>query len=311
MTRIIHALPLLLLAVAPLSPDVAEAGLRVVATTSDLGDLARLVGGDDVEVSVLCPGSTDPHYLSAKPSLARKLGKADLLVYNGLELEIGWLPRLIRKARNPKVRPGGDGELDCSSALTEVLGVPHDHVDRGHGDIHAQGNPHYTLDPRAMVRVARHMAARMGELDPDHAAAHAARADSFARVIRGRLAGWEADIAPARAGHVLLYHQTWAYLVHWLGLDVYGEIEHRPGITPSPRHVQEMIDRGRELGDVIVVAATWSHIDVARRAAHRMGAPLAVLPASTGAVDGVDSYLHLIDAIVKGLATAAAEGAGS
>ncbi len=300
----------MILAALLLGAASASAGLKVVATTSDLGNLAALVGGEDVEVSILCPGDSDPHYLPAKPSLARKLGKADLLVYNGLELEVAWLPPLITKARNPKVRPGAKGDLDCSTALTEILDVPGRGADRGQGDIHPLGNPHYNLDPRAMVLVAQRMAARMGELDPDHAADYARRADAFAQAMRGKLREWETAIAPVRAGHILLYHQTWTYLVHWLGLDVYGEIEHRPGIAPSPKHVQQMVERGRELGDVIVVAATWSHIDVARRTAERIGAPLAVLPAATGAEDGIDGYIQLIDTIVARLVAAAGERGG-
>ena len=293
----------LLLAAGP-----AAAELKVVATTSDLGSVAASVGGDDVSVTVLCRGSSDPHNLPAKPSLARKLAKADLLVYNGLELEVGWLPQLLGKARNPRVRPGARGELDCSSALTEILHVPDGNADRGLGDVHPLGNPHYMLDPRAVVKVAGRMAERMAELDPDHADDYRRRAADFAEEIRGRLAGWHAAVAPARAGHVLLYHRTWSYLTAWLELDVYGEIEHRPGIAPSPRHVQEMVERGRELGDVIVIAATWSHIDVARRAADRLGAPLAVLPAAVGADEGVDDYIALIDAITARIAAAAEEG---
>ena len=97
--------------------NICDARLKVVATLSDLGWIAEEVGGDDVEVSVLCPGYQDPHYLPAKPSLARKMRSADLLVYNGLELEIGWLPVLIDAARNPRIRPGSRGELDCAHQI--------------------------------------------------------------------------------------------------------------------------------------------------------------------------------------------------
>lgn len=295
------------LAVLALGAAPAAAALKVVATLQDLGEVARVVGGDAVEVTVLCPGPTDPHYLPAKPSLARSLGKADLLLYNGLELEVGWLPSLIKKARNPRVRPGAAGELDCSAALQNVLDVPEGPVDRGLGDIHPLGNPHYTLDPLAMAEVAHIVAHRLADLDPERADGYAARAEAFAADLHARVPAWREAAAAVRGGHVLLYHQTWTYLVHWLGLDVYGEIEHRPGIAPSPKHVQGVIEQGRTLGDVIVVAATWSHLDVARQTAERIGAPLAVLPASTGAEDGVDTYVELIDTIVARLAAAAAE----
>lgn len=301
--------PILILfaAVLALWGGPAAAELKVVATLADLGDIARIVGGDDVKVDVLCPGPTDPHYLPAKPSLARKLGKADLLVYNGLDLEVGWLPTLLGKARNPRVRPGAPGELDCSTALDHILDVPEHEVSRAEGDIHPQGNPHYYLDPHSMVLVARLMAERMGEIDPENALAFANRAEEFVRELDARIAQWEIAAASVREHHILLYHQTWAYLVHWLDLDVYGEIEHRPGISPSPKHVQSVIKQGLELGDVIVVAATWSHLDVAVGVADRIGAPLAILPAATGAEDGIDGYIALMDEIIKRLAAAAQE----
>ena len=81
-------------------PATAGDELHVVCTLTDLGWLAERVGGDDIEVAVLCPGEYDPHFLPARPSLARRLGKADLLCYNGLELEVGWLPVLLDKARS-------------------------------------------------------------------------------------------------------------------------------------------------------------------------------------------------------------------
>ncbi len=300
---------LLVFAVSLVMAGPVSAKLKVVATLSDLGQVAEAVGGEDIEVTVLCAGPTDPHYLPAKPSLARKLGQADLLIYNGLELEIGWLPSLIKKARNPKVRPGARGELDCSTTLHHVLEVPDGPVDRGHGDIHPLGNPHYTLDPMAMVDVAHALAERLSELDPPNADAYTARGEAFAADITARVPVWQQTLAAAGKHHILLYHQTWTYLIHWLDLDVYGEIEHRPGISPSPRHVQLMIEQGRRLGDVVVLAATWDHLDVARRAADRIEAPLAIVPAATGAEDGVDTYIALIDTIVARLAAAAIEGA--
>ncbi len=110
--------------------------------------------GPDVEVTVLCPPEMDPHFLPAKPSLARKLSQADLLVYNGLELEVGWLPQLINKARNPDIKPGSVGDVDCSRAVTDLLEVPGANIDRSEGDVHPQGNPHYTLDPQRMAQAA-------------------------------------------------------------------------------------------------------------------------------------------------------------
>lgn len=289
----------------------ARAELKVVTTLTDLARVAEVVGGEDVTVDVLCPGGQDPHYLPAKPSLARKLSKADLLCYNGLELEIGWLPQLIGKARNPKVRPGTSGDLDCSAAVVHPLEKPQGSADRGQGDVHPLGNPHYTLDPRLTVAVGRLMAERMARLDPDHADAYHERAERYADAVAERLPAWEARVAAMREHPVIIYHRNWSYLADWLGLDVVAEIEHRPGISPSPRHVQEVIHTGRELQAPIVIAAAWDHLDVAKEVAERIGAPLTVLPGYSGALDGTDAYFDFIDTICDRLHEAVVAAQGS
>ena len=283
------------------------AELKVVTTISDLARIAEAVGGDAVKVSTLCPGPRDPHFLPAKPSLARKLAKADLLCYNGLELEIGWLPLLLDKARNPRIKPGARGDMDCSGALEHILDVPGGMVDRSMGDVHALGNPHYTLNPENAVLVARAMARRMSELDPQQKDAYTARAESFALEIAARLPLWHDQLAEARTKSIILYHQHWNYFTHWQGLDVAGEIENRPGITPSPRHVQNIIDKGRHLAGVLVIAAQWDHLEVAREVSERIGAPLAVLPGYSGAQAGTDDYFAFIDRLCLRVAEAAAQ----
>lgn len=287
--------------------DQSLAELNVVTTISDLARIAEAVGGDDAKVSALCPGPRDPHFLPAKPSLARKLSKADLLCYNGLELEIGWLPLLLDKARNPRIKPGARGDMDCSSVLEHVLNVPAGTVDRSMGDIHPLGNPHYTLNPENAVLVARAMARRMGELDPQREAAYTARAEVFAGEVATRTPHWQHQLAVARTKSIILYHQHWNYFTDWQGLTVVGEIENRPGIAPSPRHVKSIIDKGRGLDGVVVIAAQWDHLDVAREVVERIDAPLAVLPGYSGAQKGTDDYFAFIDRLCTGVAEAAAQ----
>ncbi len=293
-----------MLVVATAGTSVAK--LTVVTTISDLARIAEAVGGDDAKVSALCPGPRDPHFLPAKPSLAHKLAKADLLCYNGLELEIGWLPLLLDKARNPRIKPGAQGDMDCSGALERILDVPGGNVDRSMGDIHALGNPHYTLNPANAVLVAQAMARRMGELDPQNAADYTARADAFAAEMASRMPVWHDQLAEARTRSIILYHQHWNYFTDWQDLKVVGEIENRPGITPSPRHVQTMIDKGRGLPGVFVIAAQWDHQDVAEEVAERIGTSLAVLPGYSGAQKGTDDYFAFIDRLVTRVAEAAA-----
>lgn len=298
---------ILAVAIACVAPP-AQAKLKVVATLSDLGWIAAEIGGPDAEVSVLCPGPQDPHYLPARPSLTRKLRKADLLVYNGLELEVGWLPVLIKTARNNKLKPGSRGELECAAAVDELLDVPSGRVDRSQGDIHPLGNPHYLLDPRHGVAVAHLMAERMAELDPDHADGYLARAQVFDQAVAARLPEWQRLAAPAAGCPTIVYHQHWEYLLHWLGIEAIGAIEHRPGINPSPGHVSEVVNLGRRQPCVFVMAATWDKQNIAEKAAQRMDAPLVVLPGAVEAEDAAHGYLAMFEVICTRLGQAARDG---
>jgi len=278
--------------------------MKVVCTTSDLGWLATEVGGDRVEVSVLCPGERDPHFLPAKPSLARKLGKADLLCYNGLELEVGWLPVLLEKARNPQVRPGQPGDLDCAGALEKVLEVPVGEVSRAQGDVHPEGNPHYLLDPRNGLLVARLMAERMAAMLSDEADNFFLRAEQLEADLEPRIKGWQEQADALRIRPLVVYTKQWEYLADWLGLDILGAVEHRPGISPSPRHVDELVGQAEQAGVRELVAAPWNHLDVAEKAAARMNVALVILPAAVDSREGAESYPALFDIILADLRAA-------
>ena len=298
----------LILAVILLTAGVADSGyakLKVVATLADLGWIAEQVGGDDAEVSVLCPGYQDPHYLPAKPSLARKMRSADLLVYSGLELEIGWLPVLIEAARNPRIRPGSRGELECALAIEQVLEKPTGDVDRSRGDIHPLGNPHYLLDPRNGIAVAQLMAERMAELDPGKADAYRLRAEGLKSQMESLVTQWRESLGDLSLNRVIVYHQHWEYLLEWIGLTQIGAIEHRPGISPSPRHVEEIINLGRSTEGVFVIAATWDNTKISEEAARRMEKQLVVLPGAVGANEEASGYPELFTYICRQLADAA------
>src|SRR5690348_4599014 len=101
----------------------ALAAVVVVATTPDLAAIARQIGGSAVEVSSLALPTQDPHFVDARPNLAVLLNKADLLVVQGLDLEVGWLPVLQTTARNPKILTGAPGYLDASAFVT-VMEAP-------------------------------------------------------------------------------------------------------------------------------------------------------------------------------------------
>src|SRR5438094_6487764 len=167
------------------------AALHVVSSIPTLGSLAKEVGGNHVEVESLGKGYHDPHFVEPKPSLMLVLNKADLLLHVGLELEIGWLPPLVLGSRNPKIQTGELGNLDCSQAIP-VLDVPTTKVDRSMGDIHPQGNPHYWLPPDNAKRLAKLIADRLTQLDPQGSETYKKRLTDF----EARVAAKEREWAP-------------------------------------------------------------------------------------------------------------------
>ena len=227
-----------------LMPSIALAELKIVATLPTLGTLAREIGGGDVSVETLASNAEDPHYVSPRPDFILKLNQADLLIYNGMELEIGWLPSIQKNARNSKVLEGGKGALDASKFI-QPLHVPTGRTDRSQGDIHAQGNPHYLYSlPNCMI-VSKAIAAKMMELDPDHAANYQARLDNFMRKAEAENAYWMARFAglSKEKRKLLSYHDSMIYLTTWLGLEQKGTIEPLPGVSPSPSHVTMLVSR--------------------------------------------------------------------
>lgn len=223
----------------------AQAKLSVVTTTADLAAVAREVAGDFATVQSMAAPNQDVHYVDARPNLTLTLNKADLLIINGMELEIGWLPALLQNARNTKITPGNRGYFDASSAIKPLQ--VHGSVDRSQGDIHAHGNPHFMHDPRAAADVALALGAVLAGLDSKNAADYrlnAARTAegyrNFAKAERERF-----DTLKIRSD-VVVYHDSLVYLVDWLGLIQVTTIEPRPGIPPNPGHVSTVLKAIRE-----------------------------------------------------------------
>ena len=285
--------------------NAAEARLNVVTTTPDLGAIASAVGGDLVTVRSLARGYQDPHYLEAKPSYMRALNRADLLIYTGLELEVGWLPLLIQGARNPRIALGTAGHLDASVGV-ELLEVPTGQVDRSMGDVHPEGNPHYMLDPRAGLVVARNIAERLQALEPGQADVYAENLDRFCRELSGDIRRWEDRTAHLKGQKLVTYHKQWEYLMHWLGIEIIDQVEDKPGIPPSPRHVASLGDRMRTEGVRSIVCSNFISTKPAERLAARTGATLLILPMSVGGEPEIRTYPELFDYLVERVVGSAA-----
>jgi zinc/manganese transport system substrate-binding protein len=282
----------------------ARAAVLVVTTTPDLAAITRQVGGGSVDVKSLALPTQDPHFVDARPNLALMLNKADLLVIQGLDLEVGWLPVLQTGARNPKIQTGAEGYLDASS-FVQVMEAPSGSVTRAQGDVHPGGNPHYLEDPKNGALVAKGIAARLGKIDPANAAAYNQRAEELAKeaaALSARLAA-KAQAIDASKRKVVVYHRSWIYLEAWLGLTEVGAVEPKPGIPPDPAHVAQLLMLMRAQGVRAILAEEYYPQTTTKLLAEKSGAQLVSL--SGGAGDGERYLAHVAEMAEKALAACA------
>lgn len=281
----------------------AAAKLSVVATTPDLAALARAVGGDLVDVTAIARPAEDPHFVDAKPSYAKLLNGADVLVEGGAALEAGWLPPLLATARNPKLATGAPGRVVASANVT-LADVPTE-LSRAQGDVHPFGNPHYLLDPVNGGIVAGTIAAALAVVDPAHAEEYRSNLERFRGALQGKLAEWEKLMQPLRGLPIVTYHKNFDYLATRFGLTVVGNLEPLPGIPPSPTHLASLVPRMRESKVKIVIIEPNRERQVADFVAERSGARVLVLPIMPGVPEAAD-YLALIDYDLRQIASAVA-----
>src|SRR3954454_5845429 len=149
--------------------------LDVFACEPEWAALAQELGGNAVTAVSATTARQDPHQIQARPSLIARLRNAGLVVCTGAELEIGWMPILLRQSANPRIQPNTPGYFEAARQV-RLLEVPAQ-LDRAMGDVHAAGNPHLQTDPRNIAAVATALSARMQQLDPANAA-------TIARTVR-------------------------------------------------------------------------------------------------------------------------------
>ncbi len=285
------------------APASAASKLRVVATTEDLAALAREVGGDRVRVEAIARGYQDPHFVDPKPSFILKLSRADLLIFVGLQLEIGWLPPLITQSRNRRVQVGAPGYMDVSQ-YNQILDIPTGIITRAMGDVHPLGNPHYWLDPENGRRSARAIQARLAQLRPEDAAYFQQRFEDFSRRLAEAEKRWDQQMAPYRGTQVVSYHRSWPNFIKRFGLEVVGYVEPKPSIPPTPQHTLALINQMRRDNIKLILVEPYFDLKTPESIARATGAEVLVLLPSVGGEREVTDYFKLFDYNI-GLLTAA------
>jgi zinc/manganese transport system substrate-binding protein len=277
------------------------AKIRVVASLPDLKALTEAVGGNLVEVDTLARGTQNPHDIEVRPSLMLKLRRADLLVRNGAGGD-PWVEPLVVGAQNPRILPGSDGYVDASRGVPLIQ--PSGPIDRSRGDVHPEGNPHYTVDPANVPTITANIVDGLTRVAPGHGAAFAARRGEFLADLEQALARWQKALEPFRGAGVVTYHESLTYFLRRFGLEQAAAIEDRPGIPPSPTHLVALIRLIREQRIKVIAAEPFADRKVVALIARDSGARVVTLPSAVGGVPEAKTYLDLIEFNVRTLVEA-------
>jgi len=311
----------------------SDAKVNVVTTFSDFASIAKFLGENLVEVEYLSHGDQDPHFVPPKPSLAMKLKKADLLVSTGMDLEM-WLTTLQDKARNKQIMDGAPGFVTVSPGM-DILEKPEQALSRSEGDVHIFGNPHIHTSPINWIPISENILIGLKKVDPQNSEIYEKRqADFIDRLHRSlfggtlvdliggdqlvellqagqlfefmkteyegesletRLGGWLKQALPFRDLNVVAYHKNWSYFARDFGLNIIGYIEPKPGIPPTPRHVEHMIQLIKDQNIQVMLVASYFEKRKPTTIAQKTGIQALFLPLSVGGQTGMDDNFKLID----------------
>jgi zinc/manganese transport system substrate-binding protein len=289
-----HAKLLTVIAAAVLWTAAAHAKLNVVTTLPDLAAIAAEVGGDRIQLTSLARPTEDVHFVDAKPSFIRVLNRADVLIEGGAELELGWLPPLVENARNAKILPGGTGRMDASRRIP-MLEVPTGPIDRSMGDVHAAGNPHYTMDPVNGRIIAREMVGLFSRLDRANAGYYETNFQRFDEKLTRKLAEWSRALEPYRGTKFVSYHKSYTYFAERFGLVPVGEIEPKPGVEPSPTHINNLIPKMKAEGARLVLIEPNRSRRTPEYVAKSIDAKLLVVPILPGGHEKTKDFFTWFD----------------
>jgi zinc/manganese transport system substrate-binding protein len=318
------------------------AQVHVVTTFSDFASITKAIGGDRVTVEYLSYGDQDPHFVPPKPSLALKLKKADMLISTGLDLEM-WLTTLQDKARNKNIMDGALGFVTVSPGL-EILEKPEQTLSRSEGDVHIYGNPHFHTDPLNWIGISENIKIGLKKVDSGHSEIYEANQHAFAdRVYRAlygdelvdliggdrltdllrsgalfefleneyegeplknRLGGWLKQAMPFRDLEVVAYHKNWSYFANTFGLKIVGYIESKPGIPPTPKHVESTIKLIKDHHVKLMLVASYFERRKPETIAQKTGIKAVFLPLSVGAAEGTEDNFKLVDYWIRQINTA-------
>lgn len=283
--------------ISAINSGFVQAKLNVFACEPEWASLAEIIGGDLVKTTTATSALQDPHYVQARPSLIAKIRKADLLICSGSELEIGWLPLLLRKGNNPNIQQGKIGYL-MAGQFVNRLDIPTS-LDRAQGDLHSQGNPHIQTNPHNLSLIAKVIASRMAQIDALNSSVYQQNLSSFLQRWELAIKGWEVQATALRGLEIVVHHKSWIYLEDWLGLIEVATLENKPGIPPSGVHLSKLLAQMQAKPASIIINSPYQDTKASLWLSNRTGINAITLPFTVGGSDQAADLFKLFDETIR------------
>ena len=228
--------------------------MNIVTTLPELAWVAKKLA-PKAQVKSLLNGNEDPHFVDASPAFIFKSAKADMVIMNGMQLEVGWLPKVLQMSGNRKIQDLNTGLCDASKQVTKMGELQK--YDRSMGDVHPQGNPHYTLSAERMKDVAQSIATCLKKQIKDesidtHLGQLIQELDSISKKIKSKL----------KIKKVFVYHREFHYFAQDYGLDILQSLEEIPGVLPSASYLTQLALKAKSNKPQLVLAAVTNPVKI-------------------------------------------------
>ncbi len=254
--------------------------LNVFTCEPEWKSLTEEITKDKADVYSATNATQDVHYIQAKPSLIAKIRKADMVVCSGADLEIGWLPLILRKAGSAKVQEGG-ANLIYAAQYVQTIEKP-TRIDRADGDVHPNGNPHLHLNPYNVLKVGKVIADKLSEIDSQNSEFYQKNFADFSAKMNSQIKTWEQKALALKGTNVVTNHKNMSYLFDWLKIKTIGTLEPKPGIPATSKHLNELKNITEQNKIAFIAYAPFESSKPAEWLSKESGVKAIILPYTIG-----------------------------
>ena len=277
--------------------SLSFANIKIVTTTTVIYDLVKEIGKDKVSVDYIARGDQDPHFVEVLPSYMMKLRKADLFFKIGMGLEM-WANQLIDGSRNNNIQI-----IDLSNEINKKE-VPSFKPDASYGDVHPYGNPHYWLDPENIKIMAKEIYENLAGKDNNNADFYKKNYEDYINKLNAKITDWNKKMSQLKNDNMIFFHASWTYFADRYGLKIAGYVEPKPGISPSPSHNADLVKLIKSNNIKVIVMENFYSDSAPKQLSELTGAKVIKVPTAVFGMQGIDSYIQMMDYIINQLSNA-------